>query len=602
MDAIERLIAVARRRSRWNAAIRRGVSIGIVLASVALLLVVLDRLPAAPIFDWWWLAPAFVVIFLIDIAIAWWMHRAGDLPIAADIDGRLGLDDRISTALHCSGRDDPISRAAMADGVAIASDPRTGERLRRTWQVRTPASWLVIPAIVLVAILAGFMGQADVFAGGDDEGVRPSGDVAMADDGMEEVLASIEDQPLLKEQLADVLDELEAEQAFDPEQTRQEQQLEALKRMTELQRHLEELTSGEVAQSMDSLRKSLKDIDVPQEGPASEMLDALSEGDFEAAAEALQSIEEELASGALDPQQRKELSDELDSLSQQLQQQADDSTEMKEALRQAGLEPQLADDAEALEQAMEQADQLSEQQKQQLKELVESNEMAEQDLRELSEAAEEMSKNCEQGSDSDSESQSQSQSQSESSQSESQSASKAQSESEAKDSGSGSKLSKQLSKMDRKKKMLQQAKKASGECRSQCQSLGESLGNKPGSRSRGSEQQLVETETGTELVQAVTKRQDGAVVSEQPVDGVLRTGESGATFQEVISRSRQGFDEAFNDDRLPRKYHDLIKYYFGDAGQVTEAVEFDAERAESSTPADEAPPESKDAEESGSGE
>ena len=156
--------------------------------------------------------------------------------------------------------------------------------------------------------------------------------------------------------------------------------------------------------------------------------------------------------------------------------------------------------------------------------------------------------------------------------------------------------------MDRKKKMLQQAKKASGECRSQCQSLGESLGNKPGSRSRGSEQQLVETETGTELVQAVTKRQDGAVVSEQPVDGVLRTGESGATFQEVISRSRQGFDEAFNDDRLPRKYHDLIKYYFGDAGQVTEAVEFDAERAESSTPADEAPPESKDAEESGSGE
>ncbi|MDG2201796.1 MAG: hypothetical protein P8K80_11520 [Phycisphaerales bacterium] len=576
---------MARRRSRLNAALRRGVSVGIVLASVAWVLTIFDRLPAAPLFNWWWLGGAFVLFAILDMLLAWWSCRPGDLPLAAGIDERLGLEDRLATALHCSDRVDPVSQAALADGIAVASDPRTGEHLRRTWRVTVPETWWVIPVLVLAAFLTGFMGQADVLAGQDETRPQSVDGMAQPNDGMEQIMASIETQPELKEQLSDMLEELEAEQAMETGQTPEQQQLEALKRMTELQRRLEELTSGEVAQSMESLRTALEKLDVPEDGPASEMIKALSRGDFAKAAEAMESLQKELASGDMSESQRDELAEELESLTDQLEKLASDTSALKEALKQAGLDPQLANDGQALQQAMDQADQLSEQQKQQLMELVESQELTEGELRKLSEASKEMCKNCKDGSA----------------------------------SGAGEKLGRQLSKMEQLKQMLQQAKQTSKQCRGQCQSLGQSLGNKPGSmpgpRSRGSEQQVAETETATESAQANTSAAGGPIAGEQQVDGMLRTGESVATFQDIISRSQEGFDDAFNDDRLPRKYHELIKHYFGDAGEVTEAVEFDAGQAQDTPeqgdsgdepePAPEPEPEPEPeppAEESGSGE
>ena len=141
--------------------------------------------------------------------------------------------------------------------------------------------------------------------------------------------------------------------------------------------------------------------------------------------------------------------------------------------------------------------------------------------------------------------------------------------------------------MEQMKQMLKQARETSGQCRSKCQSLGEQIGGRPGStpgrQGRGQEQAVLPTETGTEGVQAATTAEGGAVIAEQQVEGMLRTGESRVNFEDVLSKSRDGFDDAFNDDRLPRKYHDLIKYYFGDAGEVTEAVEYDAGQADDAT-------------------
>ena len=98
------------------------------------------------------------------------------------------------------------------------------------------------------------------------------------------------------------------------------------------------------------------------------------------------------------------------------------------------------------------------------------------------------------------------------------------------------------------------------------------------------------------------------MASDIEVRGDATTGVGQAT-------PHRSFDDAFNDDRLPRKYHELIKHYFGDAGEVTEAVEFDAGQAQDTPeqgdsgdepePAPEPEPEPEPeppAEESGSGE
>ena len=552
MDAIERLIAVARRRSRNQAAVRRAVRTAMLLGAAAWLLAIIERLPAEPLFDWWWLGGGLAFLLMFDVLLAWWQCRPAPDRLAAAIDDRLGLDDRLSTALYCSDRSDPVAQAATADGIAVAHDPRTGEALRRTWRTEVPNHWWVGPAFVLVAVLTCFMGQADLMAASDSAPAPLVGEEIRPGEGMEEIMASIEQQPELREQLAGLLEELEAEQAMDADRSMEQQQRDALKRMTELQRSLEDLTGGEVAQSMESMRRSLRDLEGSEQDGTAELLDALSRGEFAEAAEELEAIQEQLERGDLSESERSSMAEEFRSLSDQLQELADDRGELQDALRQAGLDPQLANDQEALQQAMEQAEQLSEQQKQDLQELVESQQLSKEELQQLSEATEQMAKECKGG--------------------ESESAGE-----------SGQKLSRQLSKMEQLKQMLKQARDTSEQCRSQCQSLGEALGARPGStpgpRGRGQEQASRTTDTDTEGVQAATTPSGGPVIGEQPVEGMLRTGESRASFQEVLSKSREGFDDAFNDDRLPRKYHDLIKYYFGDAGEVTEAVEYDAEQA-----------------------
>ena len=551
MDAIERLIAIARRRSRNQAAVLRAVRTGIVLGGIAWLLAIIERFPAEPIFDWWWLGGGLLFLLLVDVCLGWWQCRPGDDRLAAAIDARVGLDDRLSTAWYCSDRSDPVAQAAKADGIAAASDPRTGEVLRRTWRTEVPAHWWAVPTLVLCVVLTCFLGQADLMAASEPDdsraveaGVRPGED-------MEEIMASIEQQPELREQLAGLLEELEAEQAMDADRTMEQQQRDELKRMTELQRKLEDLTSGEVAQSMESMRESLRDLESPEQGQTTELMESLSRGDFAEAAKELEAIQEQLERGDLSESERASMAEEFQSLSDQLQQLADDRSDLKDALRQAGLDPQLADDKQSLQQAMDQAEQLSEQQKQDLQELVEAQELSQEELQQLAEATEQMCKECKGGKTTQQ---------------------------------SGQKLSKQLSKMEQMKQMLKQARETSGQCRSKCQSLGQQLGGRPGStpglQGRGQEQAVLPTDTDTEGVQATTTAEGGSVIAEQQVEGMLRTGESLASFQDVLSKSRDGFDDAFNDDRLPRKYHDLIKYYFGDAGEVTEAVEYDAGQAD----------------------
>ena len=75
MDAIERLIAIARRRSRNQAAVLRAVRTGIVLGGMAWLLAIIERFPAEPIFDWWWLGGGLLVLLLVDVCLGWWQCR-----------------------------------------------------------------------------------------------------------------------------------------------------------------------------------------------------------------------------------------------------------------------------------------------------------------------------------------------------------------------------------------------------------------------------------------------------------------------------------------------------------------------------------------------
>ena len=103
--------------------------------------------------------------------------------------------------------------------------------------------------------------------------------------------------------------------------------------------------------------------------------------------------------------------------------------------------------------------------------------------------------------------------------------------------------------------------------------------------------EVARDETGSSMRQASGESGDGPVIGQTKTDGPLEVGESGRSlsFEEIVARSQDGFDDAFNEGQLPRKYHELIKYYFGDAGEVTDAVEYDAARSDGSDTTSESP-------------
>ena len=61
--------------------------------------------------------------------------------------------------------------------------------------------------------------------------------------------------------------------------------------MTELDRSLEELIEGEQAQSMESIRTRLKQLDQPEADEAKALAEALAKGDFSEAKNALESMQ-----------------------------------------------------------------------------------------------------------------------------------------------------------------------------------------------------------------------------------------------------------------------------------------------------------------------
>jgi hypothetical protein len=563
MEAVDRLIQIARGRVRIQRAMQVACAALLAAASIVLVLSIIDRLPAASFISWWFVLSGLALLVLAVSMLAWSLERPADLAMAAMVDDRLELDDRLATALHMANRGDPVAKAVVEDAAQVASDPRTRERMQRLLRPAPPSGLWVAPVLLACALLVAFTGQADLFAASTEERADSLASVDVSVD-QSEVTSIIESQPQLQEAMAEQLDALEAEQARLAEEqlTAEEQRLAELKQMTALDRSLDELIEGEQARSMDSLRSRLERMEQPEGDEAEALADALAKGDFAAAKEALESMQSAMDDGSMSEDQREALADELSEMSRQLNELASEQSALADAIEQAGLDPQLADSPKALEDAIKQAEQLTEQQREQLLDQIKAEQAAQQACEKMGEACDAMSKQCQQGKPGQQ---------------------------------CGQQMSEQLSELEQAQEMLKQAKSAQQACQKQCRQLGSGLpsnsqsqcagtmpgGGKPGELGGGG-MQVAEGETDASLRQASGTAEDGPVISRTKTDGPLEVGASGRalSFEEIVTRSRDGFDDAFNENQLPRKYHELIKHYFGDSTEVTDAVEYDAARAE----------------------
>jgi hypothetical protein len=64
----------------------------------------------------------------------------------------------------------------------------------------------------------------------------------------------------------------------------------------------------------------------------------------------------------------------------------------------------------------------------------------------------------------------------------------------------------------------------------------------------------------------------GEIIGSTLVDGAPVTGEAKAKLKEVNATLAEGYDEAQNEDPLPRRYHEALKHYFGELAKQVEAT------------------------------
>ncbi len=575
MNEIRSVLRIASRRLELSSLLGRAHLVIVVLGFAVVVLLLVERLGEATFVPWRWVMPAVTAAGLIVAGRWWFASRRSAIQVAVEVDHRLDLREKLSTALHCRDRQDAFARAAIQDAVHAAREPRVHEEVRRRFAVTSPRRWWLSPLAILLAIVVSFVEPLDLFAADD-----PAQDPAVAqtwqerDEAIEAVIKPIEESPQLRDELSDLLGELTKE-GTDPDalKSRQDVKRDAIKKLTDLNKRLDEIINGPKGMTAEAIRQALKQLRTPQDGPAKHLADALAAGDFQAAQNALAKLLAEVRNGELNDQQKRQLAQQLNDLAEQLVQLAQQQQELEELLKQAGLDPQLAQNPQLLQQAIQNNPNLNEQQKQRLQQMAQAQQAAAGMCRGLGGGLGQMAQGVMAG----------------------------------QIGPAGQLLGDQLSQLEALQLMLQQAQAAANACQGQAQGLGQGLGMQMalqqwmqsrggafGNRGQGAGGQapISPTPFGTKIVQSPTKTTAGDIIARQFIDGPQIVGQSRAQLRQVAAAVDRGFDEALNDEQLPRKYHEAHMHYFGELKKLVEVVQDSRDESAEPAPVDE--PESGD--------
>lgn len=567
MNELRMILALARRRLEMGRLLSIASVVGIFLFSLALALVIADRIPGASFMPWMWLLPALFMAGSAACFVLWLRQRPDEMHVAIVVDDRLDLREKISSALCCARRDDAFAQAAVADAVSVARDGKTRELVRRRIPITPPPRWWVAPLLAVVAVGVWMLPQGDLFAKDIENDPEYKSAVKDADESIDVIIKAIEEQPQLSQELKEVLDEMARTSNLDAPRTPEQVRRDAIKKVTDLNRKLNELVSGEKGMANREVERAMRQMQ-PTDGPAKELLDSMAKADFKGAQEALKDLMDKFEKGELNEEQREQIAQALQQAAQQLEQIMQNQDQLAQALQNAGLNPQLVNNPQALQQAIQNNPNLNEQQKQQLQQMVQAQQQAQQMCQGVGEALGQMAQAMQQG---------------------------------QQGQGAGQ-LQDQLNQLEMAQMMLQQAQAAANACQGQCEGLGQGLGMQNALQQWAQQQQQQgggmgqrgqgaggiapksQAPFGTKLEQATSKQVGDDVIARQLIDGPLVVGESKARLEAVAALIEDTYEDAVSEEQLPPKYFDINQVYFGELRKLTEAkVKQAADEASGST-------------------
>jgi hypothetical protein len=337
--AFRQKVRAVRIRYGINLFLRHAGRVLAVCGGVIALAVLVQRLLAVPVLVSWVLWVFWGVVAAI-VLVLWLLGLPSRMKASLLLDERLRLHERFSTTLSLAASDDPFAQAARAESL------RTIEQadLRGHFPISLSRSWYYCAAIwVVVAILAQFVPEKDLLGflkkkqqqnQQAQEVAQAQAEVQKSTDAVKAVVGGLQD-PAMEKDLKK-LDELA--QAGEPQELKRE----AIKTLGDLSEKIKQMQGGQV-DAGNILQQMLRQLRGSADPFSQQIRMALAKGDFAQAAALMRQLQNQLATGTLSDQQRKDMAEQLQKLAQEMKSLAAQKRQLEDELEKRGLDKKLAE-------------------------------------------------------------------------------------------------------------------------------------------------------------------------------------------------------------------------------------------------------------------
>jgi len=347
----QRKVQAVQIRCGVNLLLRQAGRVLAVAGVVAAGAVLAERLLAVRVLTAWGIWSFWSLAAIVVLAL-WVLRLPGRMKASLLLDERLKLSERVSTTLALAQSQDPFAKAARTESLNVVRQADLAGHfpiaLSRSWAYGAGA-WTVTVALVLLLPqhdLLGFRRDWQEDQKKAEAAQQAQMQVKKAVQQAKAAVRAMSDPNLV----ADLkkLDELG--QAAEPQEAKRE----AIKALGDLAEKIQQMQEGAQARTADTLQQMLKQLHGSADPFSQQVRLALAKGDFAGASKMLAQLQSQLNDGSLPEEKRKALAAQMQELAKELTKLSEQKRQIEDELAKLGLDKQLAQASpEQLRQALQ---------------------------------------------------------------------------------------------------------------------------------------------------------------------------------------------------------------------------------------------------------
>jgi hypothetical protein len=134
---------------------------------------------------------------------------------------------------------------------------------------------------------------------------------------------------------------------------------------------------------------------------------------------------------------------------------------------------------------------------------------------------------------------------------------------------SGSAAASELEKMQAMEMFMTKAQMAKNACKKAGACMGQGTGGM--GKGNGGSNPVEATDTTMTAERTPVSTLEGTIIAKQLFEGgMLTASESTSAVKETVLTQSREAEQAITDEEVPRKYHDVLRHYFGQLEELTE--------------------------------